>query len=116
MRYARMSSPTDPTKRIADTEALITRAEERIRNLQARAKPGTARMVHALTNNIRGYRRDLQNLLARQRSLRNQKLHQERQMQQAKNDASANHNDDLPAKQDQEPRKLASNEGRDAGQ
>ena len=111
-----MSSPIDPEKNIVETKGLITRTEERVQRLQARGKPGTARMVHALTNNIRGYRRDLHNLLARQRSLGNQKLHQERQMQQAKSDASANHNGDLPAKQDQEPRKLASNQGRDAGQ
>ena len=114
-----MSSPIDPEKNIVETKGLITRTEERVQRLQARGKPGTARMVHALTNNIRGYRRDLHNLLARQRSLGNQNgqlRKQQAQMQQAQRDASPDRRKELPERQDQEPRKLAPNQSRGAGQ
>jgi hypothetical protein len=107
----------DFQKRIAHTEELIARAEERVRKHQTRAKPGTSRMVHELTNNIRRYRRDLRNLLARQVNppTQNQLREQQTQMQQAKRDAT-DRSGELPAKQDQEPRKVASQQGAVAGQ
>jgi hypothetical protein len=114
-----MFPQTDPQKQIAHTEELLARAEERVRTLQARAEPGTARMVHALTNRIRKHRRNLQKLLARQADPTNQKdqlLQQQSQMQEAKRDASADRTDELPAKEDQEPRKPAPQQGATAGQ
>ena len=117
MRYVSMALPIDPAKKIADVKELIARAEERVRKLKVRAEPGTARMVHALTNNIRRYRRDLHKVLARQADQANQNIQlrkQQAQMQQAqlaKRDAT-----ELPAKQDQEPREAAPDQGRVAGQ
>jgi hypothetical protein len=119
MRYVGMSSSSDPEKQIAETKELITRAEERVRKLQARAQPGASRIVHALTNNIRRYRRDLHKLLARQADQANQNEQlrkQQAQMQQAQRDASPDRRSELPERQDQESRKPASNQGRGAGQ
>ena len=118
MRYSSMMPPADQQK-IADIEDLIARAEERIRKIQARAEPGTARMVHALTNRIRAYRRDLHKLLPRHADPTNQTdqlVQQQSQMQQALRDASADRSGELPAKQDQEPHKPAPKQGATAGQ
>ena len=114
-----MNPPTEPKKKIAYTEELIARTEERVRTLQARAEPGAARMVQTLTNRIRKYRRELQKLLARHAGTTNQKdqlLQQKSQVQQAQRDDAAHRSGELPAKQDQEPRKPASQQGVVAGQ
>ena len=116
MRYGDMFQPKNPPKKIAYVEGLIARTEERVRQIQARAEPGSTRMVHALTNRIRQYRRELHKLHGRQPDLKNQKLLQHRQMQQAQDDAHARRSGELPAKQDQEPRKPASRQGVLAGQ
>ena len=119
MRYVSMVLPIDPAKKIADVKELIARAEERVRKLKVRAEPGTARMVHALTNNIRRYRRDIHKLLARQADQANQNVQlrkQQAQMQQAQRQAPANGTPELPERQDQEPRKPASKQGVVAGQ
>ena len=105
--------PTDQEK-IADLRELIARAEERVRKIQTRAEPGTSRMVHALTNRIRKHRRDLHKRLARQADAMTQESQlrqQQRQMQQVQRDAPADQSSELPAKQDQEPRKPDSNQG-----
>lgn len=107
-----MPEPTD-RKKIAQLGELIARAEERIRKIQARAEPGTARMAHALTNNIRRYRRDLRNQLSRQANQpnQNQLREQQAQMQHAQRDAPADRSDELPERQNQEPHKPASQQG-----
>lgn len=117
MRYACMFLPT-AEKKIADVKKLIARAEERVRKLQARAEPGTSRLVHALTNSIRKHRRELQKLIARQAEPTSQKQlrRQQRQMQQAQRHAPFDRSGELPTKQDQEPRKPASKQGVKAGQ
>jgi len=101
-----MFPQADPQKKIEELEGLIARAEERLRTLQAKAEPGAARMVHSLTNSIRKHRRSLQKC---------QLLHQQTQMQQAERDGS-DRSGELPAKQDQEPRKPAPQQGAIAGQ
>ena len=112
-----MTTPANSQKKIADTEDLIARAEERVRTLQAKAEPGTARIVHTLTNNIRKYRRDLQKLLAGQPTMQKHQLRQQhRQMQQARRETPAGRSDELPERQDQEPRKPAPKQGTTAGQ
>src|SRR5687767_262855 len=113
MCYSIMNPPTEPKKKIAYTEELIARAEERVRTLQAKAEPGTARMVQALTNRIRKYRRELQKLLTRQADTTNQNQlrQQQTQLQEAQRDASADSSGDLPERQEQEPRKPASQQG-----
>ena len=76
-------------------------------------------MAHALTNRIRKHRRQLQKVFARQSGTTNQKVQlrqQQRQVQEAKRDAPADRNGELPEKQDQEPRKPASQQGVIAGQ
>jgi hypothetical protein len=116
MCYLVMIPPTDPQKRIAYIQELIARTEERLRKLRTRAKPGTARMVHALTNSVRKYRRDLRNLLALRPNLTNQKFQQQMQMHQAQSNARGARSGELPAKQDQEPGKPASQQATVAGQ
>ena len=121
MRYLIMVPPADPQKKIADLKELIACAEERVLTLQARNEPGIARMVHALTNSIRKHRRELQRQLTRQRHTdqadqTNQLVRQKEKMQQAQRDAPTGSNNELPAKQDQEPRKLPSRQGKMAGQ
>jgi hypothetical protein len=118
MRYSIMIPPSDPQKKIASTEDLIARAEERVRTLEARSEPGAARMLQALTNRIRKYRRELQQLRARQADTtkQNQLRHQQRQLQQAQREASADGSSELPTKQDQEPRKPAPQQGSIGGQ
>jgi len=111
-----MFEPPNPKKKIDYVEGLIARTEKRVQKIQARAEPGATRMVHALTNKVRQYRRDLHKLHARQPDLKNQKLLQHRQMLQAQNNAYAKRGGELPAKQDQEPRKPASRQGVLAGQ
>ena len=113
-----MSPHSDLQKKIAHTEELIARAEERARKLEARAEPGITRMVHGLTNRIRKHRRELQKLLARQAEPtdQNQLREQQRQMHQAQRNAPADRSGELPAKQDQEPREPASQQGVIAGQ
>ena len=116
MRYSIMVSQTALQKKIANTEELIARAEERVRKLQAKAEPGTARLVQGLTNSIRKHRRELHKL-SRQREPTNHQLReQQRQMQQAQRDAPAGPNSELPERQDQEPRKPASQQGFVGGQ
>ena len=112
-----MIAPTDQ-KKIADLQELIAR-EERVRKIQTRAEPGTSRMVHALRNSVRQHRRDLHKRLARQADATTQEaqlLQQQRQMHQVQRDAPADHNSELPAKQDQEPRTTISLQGAVADQ
>ena len=112
-----MLPPPDLQTNIAETEGLIARAEERLLKLEAKAEPGAARIVHTLTNSIRKYRRELQKLLARHADTTKQKdqlLQQKSQMKQR--DAAADRSGELPAKQDQEARKPASQQGVVAGQ
>ena len=111
-----MIAPTDQ-KKIADLQELIARAEERVRKIQTRAEPGTSRMVHALRNRIRQHRRELHKRLARQADAATQESQLgQRQMHQVQRDAPADHNSELPAKQDQEPRTTISQQGAVADQ
>jgi len=114
----RNSLPSHPHKKIAETEELIARAEERVRILEARAEPGASRMLQMLTNRVRKYRRELHRLLARQADTANQKQlrQQQKQLQQAQRETSADRSGQLPEKQDQEPRNPASQQGVNAGQ
>ena len=113
-----MIPPSDQEK-IADLRGLIARAEERVRKIQTRSEPGTSRMVHALTNRIRTHRREILKRLARQADATtqgSQLLQQQRQIQQIQRDAPADHSSELPAKQDQEPRGPAAQQGAVADQ
>jgi hypothetical protein len=112
-----MLPPSD--RQIAHLRGLIARAEERVQKVQTNAKPGSSRMVHALTNSIRKHRRELHKRLAHQpeastqeSQLRQQRLH----VQQVQRDSSADRNGDLLERQDQEPRRPASRQGAVAGQ
>jgi tRNA U55 pseudouridine synthase TruB len=117
MRYLFMVHPPNTAKRIAEIRDLIARAETRMQKLQAKSEfePGTARLVHVLTNTIRKYRRELQKALgsAKQQS---QLRRQQTQLQQAQRDAPANRSGELPERQDQEARDPASDQGVEAGQ
>ena len=78
MRYSTMIPPSDPQKKIIYNEDLIARAEARVRTLEAKADPGAARILQALTNRIRKYRRELQQLRARQAdTMKQSQLHQQ---------------------------------------
>ena len=85
--------------------------------LQAKldSEPGTARLVHVLTNTIGKHRRELQKALgsAKQQS---QLRRQQTQLQQAQRDAPPDRSGELPERQEQEPRDPASDHGVVAGQ
>ena len=102
--------PANPDKKIVELRDLIARAERRMRKLQARTDPGTARMVHALRNSIRKHRRELQKTLGSLKQ-KSKLRRQQTRLQHAQRDAPPDRSGELPERQDQEPRDLASGQG-----